>query len=76
MERASVVSTWRTTSFSNSSCVVKPLAANFFQASRWGSGMEAVENYAISKGSVLGYTTKRIEAIERNTGILTYPQHS
>jgi hypothetical protein len=42
MERASVVSTWRTTSLSKSSCVLKPLAANFFQASRWGSGIEAV----------------------------------
>jgi hypothetical protein len=68
MERASVVSTWRTTSFSKSSCVRKPLAANFFQASRWGSGMEAVENYAISKGSVLGYTTNELKQLKEIRG--------
>jgi hypothetical protein len=41
MLRARVVSTWRTTSRSKSSTVEKGSVEYFFQAARWGSGMDA-----------------------------------
>lgn len=41
--RASVVSTWRTTSLSKPSLSLKPWVLCLVQASRWGSGMEAVQ---------------------------------
>ena len=56
MDRARVVSTWRTTSHSKPSLSLKPLTSCLFQASRCGSGIEAVAGEVRARSSEKDYS--------------------
>lgn len=70
-----MVSTWRTTSFSKSSFVENACGWNFFQAARWGSGIDAVN--CVSHANWLlkakAHGCKKLSKIEHTFNALDVP---